>query len=153
MVPRHIERVSEIEKILSSYNYCLRTKPTLNAEIYVVNTIGELQQILSLAHFIFIGKSLDPNIGGQTPIEAAALGKPIVYGPHMENFRAICRSLEANGGAVRCCDAMAVREQLLYWIENPKSAEMYAKAAQRWICLSRGATKKMIISFQELGIF
>ena len=153
LVPRHVERSRELEKSLASYDFCLRTHPKLNAEIYVLNTTGELQQFLQLAHFVFIGKSLDPHKGGQTPIEAAALGKPMVYGPHMENFRKICKSLEACRGAVCCRDAKDVRKQLLDWIKNPGSAESYGKCAQQWTFCNQGATQRIIVDLQKLGIF
>lgn len=152
LVPRHAERARELEKILLPYNFCFRTNPKLNADVYVVNTTGELRQFLQLAHFVFVGKSLDPHVGGQTPIEAAAFGKPIVYGPHMENFRVLCKTLEACGGAVRCCDAESVRQQLLHWIADPNSAKPYAKAAQQWVLFNQGATERIIVDLQKLGV-
>ena len=153
LVPRHAERASDLEKILSPYDFCFRTNPKLNSEIYVVNTTGELRHFLQLAQFVFVGKSLDPHRGGQTPIEAAALGKPIVYGPHMENFRVVCKRLEACGGAVRCSDERAVRQQLLHWITKPQSAESYAKAAKKWTESNCGASEKILIGLKNLGIF
>ncbi len=153
LVPRHAERASDLEKILSPYSFCFWTHPKLNSEIYVVNTTGELQRFLQLAQFVFVGKSLDPHRGGQTPIEAAALGKSIVYGPHMENFRVVCKSLEACGGAVRCSDKMNVRQQLLRWITEPQLAESYAKAAKKWTVSNRGAIDRILVSLRQLGMF
>ena len=152
LVPRHAERASDLEKILSPYDFCFRTNPKLNSEVYVVNTTGELRHFLQLAQFVFVGKSLDPHRGGQTPIEAAALGKPIVYGPHMENFRVVCKRLEACGGAVRCSDEKEVCRQLLRWIAEPQSAESYAKAAQRWTISNRGATERILAGLRQLGL-
>ncbi len=149
LVPRHIERVHELEKILLPYNFCLHTKSKFNADIYVVNTTGELKQFLRLAHFVFIGKSLSPHIGGQTPIEAAALGKAIVYGPHMENFKDVCRNLETCGGSIRCNDEVEVRNQLMHWISNPQSAMPYAKAAQEWILSNQGVTQTILKDLQK----
>ena len=63
-------------------------------DIYVADTTGELTRFTQLADLVYIGKSILPNTGGQSPIEAASLGKPIVYGPNMTNFSAICKSLE-----------------------------------------------------------
>lgn len=144
LVPRHVERIHEIAKLLAPHNFCLHTKPKLNADIYLVNTTGELKQFLKLAHFVFIGKSLNPHIGGQTPIEAAALGKAIVYGPHMENFKDICRNLETCGGSVRCDNEMGVQQQLMQWILNPMSAMPYAKSAQKWILSNQGVTQTIL---------
>ena len=153
LVPRHAERACDLEPVLSAYNFCFRTHPKLNSEVYVVNTTGELRYFLQLAHFIFVGKSLDPHRGGQTPIEAAALGKPIVYGPHMENFRVICKGLEACGGAIRCSNEVEVCQQLFRWIAEPQSAESYAHAAKQWTVSNRGATDRTLTNLRQLGIF
>ena len=93
---------------------------------------------------VFVGKSLAPNIGGQTPIEAAAFGRPIVYGPHMENFRILCMGLEASGGAVRCSNVEAVQEQLFNWLKNPKSAQTCGISAQQWIQKNKGALVRIL---------
>lgn len=153
LVPRHAERARDLEPVLSAYNFCFRTHPKLNSEVYVVNTTGELRHFLQLAHFIFVGKSLDPHRGGQTPIEAAALGKPIIYGPHMENFRVICKGLEACGGAIRCSNEIEVYQQLLRWIAEPQLAESYAHAAKQWTVSNRGATDQTLIGLKQSGIF
>lgn len=146
LVPRHVERTDAIERILKHYDlcYCLRTQPVKNTVVMLVNTTGELKNFVALADLVFVGKSLDPNFGGQTPIEAAAFGKPIVYGPHMENFRTLCTGLEKQGGAVRCADVYAVEKQLFYWLENPKEAQVFGTAAQQWIYKNKGALTRIL---------
>jgi hypothetical protein len=59
----------------------------------VGDTTGELRKFTQLADVVFVGKSLAPHDGGQTPVEAAVLGKPLLHGPHMTNFREIIRTL------------------------------------------------------------
>ena len=150
LVPRHAERSQEIKKLLQTYSFtfCLRTEPSNDAEIYVVNTTGELYQFLSFANFVFIGKSLDPNRGGQTPIEAASLGKPMLYGPHMENFRAICKSLEAAHGAYRCKDAYEVKQTFLAWLKDPEVAKTYGTSALVWVQNNQGAAQRIFSSLK-----
>lgn len=146
LVPRHAERGAKILSELKVYNsnVCLRTDPIENADIYIVNTTGELKHFIRLADFVFVGKSTGNNFGGQTPIESAAAGKPIVYGPHMENFRAICKSLEQAQGAIRCKDEFDIKTQLWTWLKNQKSAAMYGQAAQQWSKDNYGATQRII---------
>lgn len=141
LVPRHVERTASIERTLQHYNirYHLRTQQTPDSELLLVNTTGELKNFVALADIVFVGKSLEPNVGGQTPIEAAAFGKPIVYGPHMENFRTICLSLEASSGAIRCSNANAVEEQLFHWLKNPQDAQNCGLSAHQWANQSKGA--------------
>ena len=145
LVPRHIERRNKIEVLLKKYpfKFCFHTSPIKDSEIYVVDTTGELNQFVQLSDLIFIGKSLPPNKGGQTPIEAASAGKPMVYGPHMENFRMICDSLETYGGAQRCQNSPEVKKTFLHWLENPKDAEKYGQSASKWIHENHGATQRV----------
>lgn len=146
LVPRHVERTASVEKILKHFelNYSLRTQSKTDTEVLLVNTTGELKNFVALADMVFVGKSLAPNVGGQTPIESAAFGKPIVYGPHMENFRILCMGLEASGGAVRCPNVEAVQEQLFNWLKNPKSAQACGISAQQWIQKNKGALVRIL---------
>ena len=146
LVPRHVERTASVERILkhSTINYSLRTQSTMDTEVLLVNTTGELKNFVALADMVFVGKSLEPNVGGQTPIEAAAFGKPIVYGPHMENFRTLCAGLEASSGAIRCPNAQMVEEQLFDWLQNPENARACGTSAQRWIHQNKGALVRIL---------
>lgn len=146
LVPRHVERMAGIQESLeeSGLRFCLRTKPQMDCDVYVVNTTGELKAFLPLADLVFIGKSLEPHRGGQTPIEAAALGKPLLYGPHMENFRSICQSLEQAHAAFRGADAEALAQRLQTWLEHPEQAQTYGQAAARWITTQQGATQRTL---------
>ena len=143
LVPRHVERTHEVKALLQSYSvtFCFRTQPTKNADIYVVNTTGELRSFLPTANLVFIGKSFLPNHGGQTPIEAAVFGKPILYGSHMENFADICTDLEHIHAAVRCTDVEHLEQQLLFWLKHPEDAIACGQAAQKWVHVHQGTVK------------
>ncbi|MDR0646983.1 MAG: hypothetical protein LBF43_00920 [Puniceicoccales bacterium] len=146
LVPRHAERAYEIVNVLKRYTsaYTLRSQLKKDADVCLVDTTGELNQFIHLADFVFIGKSLPPNQGGQTPIEAAAAGKPIVYGPHMQNFRAICQSLEQVEGAVRCATEMEVQDCLLNWISQPHAAYTLGQRARAWTQGNCGVTQRIL---------
>ena len=123
--PRHAERRAEIVEILekTSWKWFLRsrTKPEdvpADADVCVADTTGELRKLTHLAQLAFVGKSLPPNNGGQTPIECAALGVPLVYGPAMTNFKDVCRSLEDCGAAVKVRDAAGAQAKLLALLED-----------------------------------
>ena len=68
-------------------------------DVAVGDTTGELRAMTQLADLVFVGKSLVPHTEGQTPVEAATLGKPILMGPGMANFRAVERDLLERGAA------------------------------------------------------
>ena len=147
IAPRHTERRSEIQALLETqskpWHFRSSSKQSSNdVQIYIADTTGELIRISQAADLVFVGKSLMPNIGGQTPIECAAHGLPIVYGPKMNNFRSICQSLEKNEGAIRCKDAKNVREVLLELMESPEKRKQLSVNAKAWHEASRGATQK-----------
>ena len=146
LVPRHIERTHEVKTLLQTYpvTFCLRTQPTQNVDIYVVNTTGELRSFLPTADLVFIGKSFPPHYGGQTPIEAAVFGKPMVYGSHMENFVDICTDLEHLHAAVRCADVEHLEQQLLFWLKHPENAVSCGQAARQWVHTHLGAVKAIM---------
>ena len=94
--PRHPERFDLVADILSDsgFTFARRSAPENNhdrdAEIILLDSIGELRAIYPLADIVFIGGSLIPH-GGQSVLEPAAAGKAIVTGPHTENFDAVVR--------------------------------------------------------------
>jgi len=71
------------------------------AEVFLADTTGELNTFYAVADLVFVGKSLDPNRGGQNIIEPAAFGKPILVGPHLENFPGVEADFETAGAFQR----------------------------------------------------
>ena len=86
--------------------------------VFLLDTIGELPAAYLLADAVFVGRSLVP-MGGSNPLEAVALGKPAVIGPHHENFAGVVAELVAEGGLVVSEDPMAV---IAGWLEDPVAA-------------------------------
>ncbi|WOO42101.1 3-deoxy-D-manno-octulosonic acid transferase [Rubellicoccus peritrichatus] len=154
LVPRHAERRGEIKSLLEKQDrhWHLRStnsKPTKAVRIYVGDTTGELAYLSQIADIAFVGKSLPPNEGGQTPIEAAALSIPIVYGPNMGNFRQICTSLENSGAALRAENESDAKRLLLSLLQNRKKREKMASAAREWHKKNRGATVRTVTELQH----
>uniref|UniRef100_UPI004056202D 3-deoxy-D-manno-octulosonic acid transferase n=1 Tax=Candidatus Electronema sp. TaxID=2698783 RepID=UPI004056202D len=102
IAPRKIERGEELLRLSRSFglNAVLRSSDDVGAEscVLILNTIGELAGCYSLARLAFIGGSLVDE-GGHNPIEAAAQGVPVLFGPHTEDFVEIARDLVDCGGA------------------------------------------------------
>lgn len=155
--PRHAERRAEIVEILekTSWKWFLRsrTKPEdvpADADVCVADTTGELRKLTHLAQLAFVGKSLPPNNGGQTPIECAALGVPLVYGPAMTNFKDVCRSLEDCGAAVKVRDAASAQSKILALLEDAPAREKMSASAQAWHRGNQGATARVVKFFDEI---
>lgn len=145
LVPRHAERRQEIIQQMEAMKipFSVRSRgesPGEVSAVYLVDTTGELADFTSVADLAFIGKSIPPNEGGQTPIEAAAYGVPMVYGPKMSNFRSVCFSLEQQGAALRCNNQVEVEKILLRLLANEKERKILSQKALAWHEQHRGAS-------------
>lgn len=145
IVPRHAERRGEIEALLagSGLSWHLRSRGPVAAgttvDVAVGDTTGELRKFTQLADLVFIGKSLPPHHEGQTPVEAAALGKPVLFGPRMSNFRVIARDMRAAGAAIAVADADELQARILELWGAPDARARMAAAAQAWRVANQGA--------------
>jgi len=155
LVPRHAERRREIIALLEKQSLPWHARSTAPQApqpvmIYLADTTGELARLTQIADLAFVGKSLPPNDGGQTPIEAAALGIPLVYGPRMSNFKDICRRLEESRAALRAADAPATQAALLSLLQDPARRAHLSAAARAWHTASQGATRRTADALAEL---
>ncbi len=156
LVPRHAERRAEIVALLEKtpWKWFLRSRTKaedvpVGADICVADTTGELRRLTHLAQLAFVGKSLPPNNGGQTPIECAALGVPVVYGPAMTNFKDVCRSLEDCSAAVKVRNADEAQARLLSLLGEPETREKMSAAATAWHRGNQGATGRVVRFFDQ----
>jgi 3-deoxy-D-manno-octulosonic-acid transferase len=134
IVPRHPERGPGLAAEIRTMGLALARRaagetPGRETAIYLADTLGELGLFFRLARIAFIGGSLIPH-GGQNPLEAAKLGCPPVYGPHMANFEEIALALEAAGGARRVGDAGELAELLEGLLGEKKTLAAFADRAR-----------------------
>jgi len=162
LVPRHFERGKEIGRELRERGLKLfyRSEVTagtkLNpgeAECLLVNTTGELRYFYEHATVIFVGKSLTAQ-GGQNPIEPGALGKPIVFGPNMQNFAEVVSSFLKGDGAVQVRDADELESVFAELLADESRREQLGQNAVKVVRENLGAidrTVEMIVSHLEGG--
>ncbi|MBI5771746.1 MAG: 3-deoxy-D-manno-octulosonic acid transferase [Verrucomicrobia bacterium] len=156
VVPRHAERRLEIERLLQKgkWKYHFRSRGMAKEEVDVAvgDTTGELRNFAQLADVVFVGKSLPPHGEGQTPVEAAALEKPIVFGPGMSNFRLIARDLLARGAAREVRDAAGLATAVAELFRDAAQREQLAAAAAQWHRDNSGAVERTLrVIREELG--
>jgi 3-deoxy-D-manno-octulosonic-acid transferase len=153
LVPRHAERRLEVERVLlkAKVKFHFRSKGPAPGEVDVLvgDTTGELRKITQLADVVFVGKSLPPHTEGQTPVEAAALGKPIIVGPGMGNFRLLSRDLLARGAARDVTDAAALAEVAQELLRDSSKREALALAATAWRRENAGAVARTLAVIRE----
>ena len=146
IVPRHAERRRELEAEIKTtpVRYHFRTdsrQAPKGTEVYVADTTGELKSLTRCSDLVFIGKSLPPNSGGQTPIEAASMGKPILLGPDMSNFRDVTKSLLRADAAIRLNNAGELTSTIEKFLTSPEKRLAMGSRAGSFIDSSRGATR------------
>jgi len=156
IVPRHAERRPEIESLLadSKLRYHFRTRGAApgEVEVAVADTTGEMRWMLQLADLVFVGKSLPPHTAGQTPVEAAALEKTILFGPGMGNFRAIARDLVERHAAIEVADAGALAASAASLLPHVIRRAEVAAAAAKWHRENTGAVERTLaVIREELG--
>jgi 3-deoxy-D-manno-octulosonic-acid transferase len=143
LVPRHEERRDDVEALLRAagvrYHFRSRGAAPGEVEVAVGDTTGELRQLTQLADVVFVGKSLPPHHEGQTPVEAAALGRPILFGPKMSNFRAIARDLVRSGGAEIVRDPAELQRAVLRLLSDERARAHMATAGREWQRTNQGA--------------
>jgi 3-deoxy-D-manno-octulosonic-acid transferase len=153
LVPRHAERRMEVEQLLISggvsYHFRSRGNASQAVDVAVADTTGELRRLTQLADLVFVGKSLAPHTEGQTPVEAAALEKPILFGPGMGNFRAIAADLVDHGAARRVPNAAALAESLADLLGDKPRRDALACAAAAWHRQNSGAIDRTLAIIRQ----
>jgi 3-deoxy-D-manno-octulosonic-acid transferase len=111
------------------------------APVVVLDTIGELKHLYGLADVVFCGGSLVPR-GGQNLLEAVAWGKPVVCGPHMDDFRAATDLLAAAGAVFEVADGDHLARTLLGLLEAPDRARAAGRSGRAVLIANRGAAAR-----------
>jgi 3-deoxy-D-manno-octulosonic-acid transferase len=162
LVPRHFERSQEVGRELAArgVKFAFRSEIMAHSKFapgdidcLLVNTTGELQYFYEHATVIFVGKSLVAQ-GGQNPIEPGALGKPMVFGPNMQNFAEIARGFLAQDGAVQARDAAELEKVLAELLANEQRREQLGRNALKVVHENLGAidrTVEMIVKHLDNG--
>jgi 3-deoxy-D-manno-octulosonic-acid transferase len=154
LVPRHAERREELRALLErsglKFHFRSAGQATGRVDVAIGDTTGELRKLTQLADVAFVGKSLAPHDGGQTPVEAAILGVPLLHGPHMTNFREIVRSLTEAGAVRPVADAAELSRVAVELLENPPARAALSAAGRAWGEANRGATGRTLSVVREM---
>ncbi len=147
LAPRHPERFGAVEKLLSQrgVDYIMRSKwmsspsPIPAGSIFLLDSIGELASVYSLADLAFIGGGIFTP-GGHNPLEPAQFGVPIVMGPHYENFRAIVDTLLASN-AIAIVEPPQIRPAIHRLLSDTEAAHQMGQRACHVFDSHAGATE------------
>ena len=149
LIPRHIERGETISRMVVEAGFpdhirmseILDGKSRTAERVIIVDTIGELFKVYSLATFVFCGGSLVPR-GGQNILEPAAWGKLVFSGPFMDDFQEEKALLEEAGSIDLVCDSEDLLGRMRYYLEHPEELAAKGEAGRRAIAAHQGASER-----------
>ena len=157
LVPRHPERFAAVARLCrkNGFRVALRSETpgavAAEVEILVGDTMGELQLFFGAADVAFIGGSLVPT-GGHNLLEASALGKPVVFGPHMFNFQEISQMTLERGAGVQIQAPSELAAAVSDFLGNANRRDNAGEAGRKMVEENRGAlAANMRILEQLLG--
>jgi 3-deoxy-D-manno-octulosonic-acid transferase len=124
IAPRNPERFGEVVQLARNQAFVTARRSDLpidaepRAEVVVLDTIGELAQVYQIGTAVFVGGSLVDS-GGHNILEPAVFGKPIVFGPHMQNFKEIAEAFVTNEAGIQVSTARELEDALLALLTDP----------------------------------
>ncbi len=155
LVPRHPQRFDEVAQLVAAQGLSIQRRSALSAaqmasehlllEVSVLlgDSMGEMFAYYEACDLAFIGGSLLP-LGGQNLIEACALGKPVLIGPHTFNFAQVSEQAVEAGGAMRVNDAEALLASVKVLLEQPQRCREIGEQGRAFAFQHRGATEKTL---------
>ncbi len=147
LVPRHPERAKSLKELSTKIgcNTALRTEfdGSGTFEVLVVDTMGELSKLYSLATVTFIGGSLVP-MGGHNPLEPLAFHVPVLFGPYMFNFREIEKLLLENNCALKVKGAVGLESAIVTLLEKRDKISAMSESAKKICEENRGVAERVV---------
>jgi 3-deoxy-D-manno-octulosonic-acid transferase len=148
LAPRHPERAAAVGQLLTqaglqwqSWQKIKAGEAERSAAVVLIDTVGDLFALYSLADLIFVGGSLIPH-GGQNILEPAAWGKVPLYGPHLSNFRAAKQLLEEVAAGIQVADAASLVQAGRYCLEHPEEMQRRGQRGQTALQTHQGAARR-----------
>jgi 3-deoxy-D-manno-octulosonic-acid transferase len=156
IAPRHVERLEEIRSQFGALPLRVTltsealTCGAADADCMLLDTTGELQRWYGIATVVFIGKSLTAH-GGQNPVEPLLAGKPVVFGPHMENFATLAKTLVSNNAAIQVSDSDSLERTFSELLRDGEARNRVVQNAHAVLSEHKGGTARTAERVHGLG--
>jgi 3-deoxy-D-manno-octulosonic-acid transferase len=151
VAPRHFERAAAVASELERLGLKVGRRslaPTGEIDTFVIDTTGELAAWQGLADVVIIGKSF-LSAGGQNPVEAIIAGRPVIFGPHMENFSTLAESLRREGGAIQVSGIDELVPAIARLLNSPDEARRHSENGRRALAPHQGAARRTAAGLLE----
>jgi 3-deoxy-D-manno-octulosonic-acid transferase len=141
IAPRYLERVEKVASLIRErgFDFGLRSRGDETAPVMILDSVGELRIAYCLATVVFVGGSFVSR-GGQNILEPAACRKPVLFGPHMENFADSVRVLLGRGG-IQVKDTRWLERTIVELLSKPEESERLGTLAYETVTAIQGASK------------
>lgn len=155
LVPRHPPRFGDVAELLGRRHVTFARRSSsgstgsADAEVLLVDTLGELLQFYAAADVAFVGGSLVP-VGGHNPLEPAALGLPVLTGPHIFNAEEIARLLRDEGAMRMVHGAADLAPELVALLREPAERQRIGALARAAVERNRGALERLLALIEPL---
>jgi 3-deoxy-D-manno-octulosonic-acid transferase len=155
IAPRKPERFGEAEALARAEGLRVVRRSALpvdaepRAEVVVLDSIGELAHLFQVGDVVFVGGSLVDH-GGHNILEPAVHGKPILFGPYMQNFAEIAEAFLNNQAALEVRDASELAEVCVRLVGDPVERARLGAAARALVEANRGAKPKTLDAIAQL---
>ncbi len=153
IAPRHPERFEEVKQLSRQQQLDCVTRTSgmackKGADVYLLDTLGELKLFYAAADVAFVGGSMVPT-GGHNVLEAAAVGVPVLFGPYMANFKAIAAGILKQDAAIQCLTLGSVRQTILTLYADPAFRTALIAKGQAFVQANQGATTRVFDLLKE----
>jgi len=154
LAPRHPERADEVARLVAERGFAAVRRSRLPADdaagaVVILDTVGELVDLYRLAAVVFVGGSLVAT-GGHNMLEPALRRKPVLYGPHTENFRESAELLEAAGGAVAVKNADELEAQMSRLLADAGLRQAMGEAGAAAVAARQGAVGQTLALVEQV---
>lgn len=149
LAPRHPERFDSVAELVAARGFRCGRRSTMApaGEVLLLDSIGELSAIFRHAGVVFMGGTLTPR-GGHNILEPAAFSKPIVFGPHMENFREIRDLFLEARAAIQVAGPEELGEAVRRLLSDSRTAAELGENARKIVERNAGATERVLAYLQ-----
>jgi 3-deoxy-D-manno-octulosonic-acid transferase len=153
IVPRHPERFEEVASLVASMDFSFQRRSSADTvdqpiEVFVGDTLGEMMLFYAASDIAFVGGSL-VETGGHNPLEPAALGLPVITGPHWFNFSGIYPELLTCGAARQVSDSDELAATLAEWFDNEELRREAGEAGRQVVARNRGALENILTGIKS----
>ena len=154
IAPRHPERFDQIAHLIDQQGLewtrrSEQANPTPDTQIYLLDTLGELMRFYAASDLAFLGGSLVP-VGGHNVLEPAALGIPVLVGPHTENCAELVEKMLENGSALQLQDRRELKQAIFSLLEDQAQRDAMGRAGRALVHEGQGAVARTFAIANDL---